>query len=67
MVSRVVVLLRTQLNNNLGPLELMAIHPVVNYFILKWMKHTEYYVWNTLYIVVVSTIFHNFVMSAGIS
>ena len=67
MVSRVVALFHMQLNNSLGPLELMAIRLLVNYFILKWIKHTEYYVWNNLYMVVVSTIFHDFVMSTGIS
>ena len=48
MVSGAVVIFHTQLDNSLYPLELMVIHLLVNYFVLKWIKHTNYCEWKTL-------------------
>jgi hypothetical protein len=54
-------------DNKLYPLELVAIHLLANYSVPRWIKRTKYYVWNTLYIEVVSTIFHGSVGLTGIS
>ena len=54
-------------HNKLYPLELVAINLLVNYSVPRWIKRTKYYVWNTLYIEAVSTIFHGSVRLTGIS